>query len=38
MAQTTQDPLFGPVFIIIAFDLSQCRVFRRLQPIYAIKH
>ena len=36
--QTTPDALFVPVFVVAAFNLFPCRVFRRLKPIYAIKY
>jgi hypothetical protein len=38
MAQTTRLASFGPVFIVAAFHLLLCRIFRRLHhPIYTIK-
>ena len=38
MAQMTQDVSFGPVFVVGTLPEPQCRVFRRFQSIYTIKH
>ena len=38
MAQTTQDALFGPVFVVAILPKPQRRVFRRFRAIYTIKH
>ena len=38
MAQMTQDASFGPVFVVGTLPEPQCRVFRRFQSIYTIKH
>ena len=38
MAQTMQDASFGPVFVIATLPEPQCRIFRRFQSIYTIKH